>query len=101
MQGAVVGHAQAPAAVVPAATDRQEHVVLAGEAHAADGVGHVGAARYQARALVDHAVVALAGFVIPRITGLDELPAQGRPEFRQGWFVEHGRPLLSPATPDG
>src|SRR5215211_6103002 len=90
----VVGHAQAPA-IVPATADGQEHLIVAGEVHATDDVGHVGAAHYHARTLVDHGVVDLAGFVIVRITGLDELPSQARLELLYGRFVVHdGTPLL-------
>src|SRR5215211_5305431 len=70
----VVGHAKAPA-IVPATAYGQEHLILASEVHAADDVGHIGAAHYHARALVDHAVVDLAGFIVTWITWLDELPA--------------------------
>ncbi len=77
----VVGDAQAPA-VVPAAPDGKEHVVLAGEVHAGDHVGGVDAARHHARSLVDHGVVDLAGLVVPRIAGPEEFPAQARPELR-------------------
>jgi hypothetical protein len=89
----VVGQAQAPA-IVPAPAYGQEHLVVAGEVHATDDVGHVGAARYHARTLVDHGVVDLAGFLIVRITGLDELPSQARLELLYGRFVVHdGSPL--------
>jgi hypothetical protein len=45
--------------------------------------------------LIDHAVVDLAGFIVVRITGLDELPAHTRLELFDGRFVEHDRPPLS------
>src|SRR5438270_8941218 len=60
-------------AIVAATPDGQEDVVLAGEVHTTDDVGHVGAARYHAGALVDHAVVDLTGFIVIRITRLYEL----------------------------
>jgi hypothetical protein len=74
----VVDEGQARTMVATAANG-QEHVVLAGEVHAANNVGHVGAARYYARVLVDHGVVDLAGFAVARITRLDELAAQTSP----------------------
>jgi len=79
---------------VPATAYGQEHLVLAGEVHAADDVSHVGAARYHARALVDHAVVDLAGFIVVWITGLVELSTQSPLELIHGRFIERdGSPL--------
>jgi hypothetical protein len=89
----VVGHAQAPA-IVPATAYGQEHLVLAGEVHAADDVGHIGAAGYHARALVDHGVVDLASFIVTWITGLEEFSTQGPFELLYGRFIDHdGSPL--------
>jgi len=76
-------------AVVPAAADGEEQAVLAGEVDRDDHVGNVGAACDQGRASVDHGVVDLAGFVIVRITGLDELPSQARLELLYGCFIVH------------
>jgi hypothetical protein len=84
----VVGYAPARA-IVPATADGQEHLILASKVHAADDVGHIGAAHYHTRALVDHAVVDLAGFIVVWITGLDERPSQARLELLYGRFVVH------------
>src|SRR5215211_6245808 len=90
----VVGHAQAPA-IVPATAYGQEHLIVAGEVHAADDVGHIGAAHYHTRALVDHGVVDLASFIVTWITGLDELSTQARLELLYGRFIDHdGSPFL-------
>jgi hypothetical protein len=74
---------------VPATAYGQEHLVLAGEVHAADDVGHIGAARYHAWALVDHGVVDLASFIVVWITGLEELSTQGPLELLYGRFIDH------------
>jgi hypothetical protein len=84
----VVHNAKARA-VVATATDGQEQLVLTSEVHGADHIGHVCAARYHVRALVDHAVVDLASFIVARIIGLDELAAQTSPKLFHGCFVEH------------
>src|SRR5215216_1097885 len=62
---------------------------FAGEVHAADDVGHIGAAGYHARALVDHGVVDLASFIVVWITGLEELSTQARLELLYGRFIDH------------
>ncbi len=64
-------------AVVPAAADGDEQVVVAGEVDRGDDVGDVGALGDERRVLVDHRVVDRARLVVARIAGLDELAAHG------------------------
>ncbi len=66
--------------VVAAAADRREHPLLAAESHSCLDVLHVRAVRDQARPLVDHAVVDLAGLVVARVVRLDQLASQALPE---------------------
>src|ERR1700739_1807856 len=63
--------------VVPAAPDGDVDAVGAGELHAGDNVGGVGAAHYGGRVLVDHGVVDGAGLGVAGLPGQDEGAAQG------------------------
>ena len=78
-----------PSGVVPAAPDRNEETVLAGEVDRRDDIGHIGAARDQGGMLVDHAVVDFAGRIVALITGLDEFSPQAR-------FQRAGVEVVSP-----
>src|SRR5258708_18170896 len=62
-----------PASIVPAAPDGNEETVLAAKVDRRNDVGHIGAARDQGGALVDHTIVDLACSIVTLITGLDEL----------------------------
>src|SRR5262249_51657548 len=66
-----VGAAAEPGAVVAAAGDRDEEILVAAEVHRGDDVGDVHAARNQPQPLVDHAVVKSTGSVIVSITWTD------------------------------
>ena len=72
---AVVARPQ-PGAVVPAAADREQQVVLAREPDGPGHVGGAGAARDQRRPLVDHRVVDLAGLVVVGVLGADQPPLE-------------------------
>src|SRR5581483_5158346 len=61
-----------PGAVVPAAADGDEHLLLPPEVHGGDHVRDVGAARDEARPLVDHSVVESADLVVVAIVRPDE-----------------------------
>ena len=84
----VVAHSQ-PARVVPAAADGHQQLLLAAELHRRHDVGHVGAARNQSRAPVDHSVVHFASRVVTRIARLDQPSAQAGPESCNRCFVDH------------
>ena len=66
--------------VVAAAADRHEQLVLAGEGDRGDDVGAPGAAGDQGRAAIDHGIEDLAGGVVVRVAGAQQLAAQARPE---------------------
>ena len=75
--------------VVSAAADRDQEILSAAEVHRRNHVGHVRAARNEARTLVDHAVVKLARLVIAVITRLNQGSAERLCEHSNGLFVEH------------
>jgi hypothetical protein len=75
----VVDDAQ-PAGIVAAATDGQQHLLLAGESHGGHDVGYVGTASDQARPPVDHAVVDLANRVVVRRLRIDQLSPKSCPQ---------------------
>ena len=83
----VVDSAQ-PRAVVAAAADGHEDVVVAGEVDRGDDVGDVRALGDEGRVLVDHRVVDRAGLVVAGIAGLDEIAAHGGGQSLDGCFVE-------------
>ena len=74
---------------MPAAEDGNSQLLLAPELHRRHDVGHVGAARDQSRAPVDHRVVYLASRVVTRIVWLDQSSVQAGSEIGNGRFVQH------------
>ena len=80
-------------AVVAAAADGHDDVVVAREIDRGDDVGDVGALGDERRALVDHRVVDGAGLVVARVAALDEIAAHGGGQSLDGCFVK-GRGAL-------
>ena len=71
----VVATAEARA-VVTAATNRQQHAIVASEVHGRDDISHVDAARDKTRTLVDHAVVQRACSIVVGIARLNQSSAK-------------------------
>jgi hypothetical protein len=90
---AVVAQTQA-AAVVTAAPDRREHLVLPAESHRRLDVINPCAVGDHAGPLVYHSVVDLAGLVVAGVAGLYELAAQVRLELRHAAVAGHSVPPL-------
>src|SRR5262249_45601667 len=65
-----------PGAVVSAAADGDEHLLLTPEVYGSDDVGDVGAARDETRPLVDHAVVESAYLVVVGVVRPDEASSE-------------------------
>ncbi len=87
---AVVDAAEA-AGVVTAALDGEQHLLLACEVHGGDDVGDISHARDEARLLVDHRVVDLAGFLVTGVGRLDQFAAQTGLERGDGGIGRHAR----------
>ena len=78
-----------PRPVMTAAPDRDGLAALASEIDGRDHIRHVGAARDQARAFVDHAVVESSTFVVVRVVRGHEDATKILRDRRSGWALSH------------
>ena len=68
---AVVAHAESTG-VVPAAANRDPHLVVAGESESGHHIGHIGALRDQARFAIDHRVVNFSSIRVLGVLRVDQ-----------------------------
>jgi hypothetical protein len=76
-----------PAGIVAPAPDGNVKILFSGELNGGHDVRRVRAPGDQARSAADHGVIDLAGFLVARVRGFDQITPETSPELSDGFLL--------------